>query len=231
MQIPPFITRRRAASAFVLCILLTLSNSAIPWAQAPSGTTITAPDVQPKAPLQFEVATIKPSLANSQGGDIVLGAHQVLLKNKTLEEVFEAAYQVHGAEVIGGPSWFRTQRYDIVGQPEFEGAPNLQQLQEMLQELLAVRCGLMLHREKRGIPVYRLTVEEKGAKLPKSSEPPGSSPLQVGGHQGSQVTRTFKNNSMADFVLGMQGFMDRPIVDATGLVGRFDSRSHGYLMT
>jgi uncharacterized protein (TIGR03435 family) len=97
--------------------------------------------------------------------------------------------------------------------------PNLPQLQVMIQKLLADRFQLKLLREKREPPVYAITLAKGGAKLAKSAGDPNGSPDQTGNLRG---TVKFTNKSMSDFALGMQEFLEKPVVDQTGLVGRFD---------
>ena len=215
---------RLGSFPLMLLLLLLLAvvgqrNSTAQVDDAVKAISAPAPSV-PSA--RFEVATIKPSPVDSTSGNIRLGGHQVILEYKTIEEIVELAYQVHGEEVVGGPVWFRTQHFDISGVPDFDAVPDLPQLQEMLKDLLVARCGLTLHREQKEIPVYVLSVDEKGPRLSQSSAPAQGSPTQTGGHQGGERVRTFKNNSISDFILGMQTFMDRPIIDKTGLTGHYD---------
>ncbi len=45
---------------------------------------------------------------------------------------------------------------------------------------------------------------------------------QTGNNNGVEQTWKYTNNSMEDFAQGMQVFLDRPVVDETGLKGKFD---------
>ena len=46
---------------------------------------------------------------------------------------------------------------------------------------------------------------------------------QIDGSLAAELgARKFTNNSMADFALGMQSFLDRLVVDETGLTGKYD---------
>jgi uncharacterized protein (TIGR03435 family) len=45
---------------------------------------------------------------------------------------------------------------------------------------------------------------------------------QSGNNNGVEQAWRFTNNSMADFADGLQEFLDRPVVDETGLKGKFD---------
>jgi len=120
------------------------------------------------------------------------------------------------------PPWLEAARFDIEGQADIEGVPNLHQIQEMLQKLLEDRFDLKFHREKRELSIYAITVSKGGPKLAKSPATRNGLPAQTGSGSGGQQLRKFTNNSMSDFALGMQAFLDRPVVDETGLTGRYN---------
>jgi uncharacterized protein (TIGR03435 family) len=170
----------------------------------------------------FEVATIKPADPNQLKGNFRIGGHRIYIENQSVDALLSVAYAIHQKQIVDGPAWLDTQRYDIVGQADVEGAPNLHQIQEMLQELLASRFDLTFHREKRELSIYAITVAKGGPKLAKSANSSNGLPAQSGSGSGGQQIRKFTNNSMSDFALGMQAFLDKPVVDETGLAGRYD---------
>ena len=102
-------------------------------------------------------------------------------------------------------------------------------LQKMLQNLLADRFKLVLHREMRQIPVYNLTVAKGGPKLQEHPEDickvlmPGvpSPPPKLG--DKPSCTLAFRQASMTDLAAALVG-LDRPVVDKTGIAGTFDFR-------
>jgi uncharacterized protein (TIGR03435 family) len=90
----------------------------------------------------------------------------------------------------------------------------------MVQALLADRFQLKFHRETREIPVYVLTVAKSGHKMKVRTEGDGGAP-------GSMLFRGAnlpgRNTSIAMLAGGLQKVvLDRPILDKTGLSGRFD---------
>jgi uncharacterized protein (TIGR03435 family) len=120
-----------------------------------------------------------------------------------------------------GPEWFRTEAYDIAAQPGGEGEPSIQQWQNMVQRLMADRFQLKFRKEKRELAVYALTLTKTGPKFTKSQGDPNGQPgLGFGpGNMGAT------NATMAEIAEAMQqGAVDRPVVDQTGLAGRFDLR-------
>ena len=169
----------------------------------------------------FEVATIKPADPNELKGNFRIGGHRIYIENQSVDSLLSVAYAIHQKQIVDGPAWLGT-RYDIVGQADVAGVPNLHQIQEMLQKLLASRFDLTFHREKRELSIYAITVAKGGPKLAKSANSSNGLPAQSGSGSGGQVIRKFTNNSMSDFALGMQAFLDKPVVDETGLAGRYD---------
>lgn len=185
-----------------------------------NGTSPMAP-MAPDAHPSFEVATIKPSDPN-ETGNFIVGGHRLVIEGQTVNDLVSFAYAVHRKQIVDGPPWLETERFDIDGQADQPGVANLHQVQEMLQKLLADRFGLKLHREKRNLAIYAVTLAKGGLKLTPSPKNTYGLPTQSGHGQGGQQQRKFTNNSMSDFALGMQAYMDRPVVDETGLPGRYD---------
>lgn len=170
----------------------------------------------------FDIATIKPADPNAVNGNFIVGGHRISIQNQTIASLISFAFTLHQKQIVDGPPWLDTQGYDIVGQSEIEGVPDLHQTQEMLQRLLVSRFGLRFHTEKRELAIYAITVVKGGPKLTKSTASPDELPTQSGSRNGREQVRRFTNNSMPDLALGMLNFVDRPVVDETGLKGRYD---------
>jgi uncharacterized protein (TIGR03435 family) len=92
----------------------------------------------------------------------------------------------------------------------------------MLQKLLAERFKLTFHHDKRELSVYALTLGKTGSKLTKNE---GGGPLPAlffGPAQGG-ISLPARNATMAEFAGVMQqAVLDRPVVDQTGIEGRYD---------
>ena len=92
----------------------------------------------------------------------------------------------------------------------------------MFRELLADRFGLKVHWDKRDLAVYALVIGKGGAKIAESQGDPNGLPHQNMRPTPQLVTLKVTNASKADFMLEMQEVLDKPIVDQTGLTGKFD---------
>ena len=168
----------------------------------------------------FEVATIKLSNPGAQGKGYTVRGRQVLTLNTSLSDLMTFAYELHARQIAGGPAWLETDKYDVTGQPDIVGLPNVAQMRLMIQKLLADRFKLAFHREKKELSVYALVVGAKGPMLTKSAGDPNGLPGLF--FRGLGVLPV-QNATMADFAGVMQSaVLDRPVVDQTGLTGRYD---------
>jgi uncharacterized protein (TIGR03435 family) len=168
----------------------------------------------------FDVATIKPSNPDAPGKLFTVRGRQVMTINTTVNDLVSFAYTLHPRQITGGPGWLETDKYDVTGQPDVEGVPNQAQLRMLVQKLLADRFKLTFHRDKKDLSVYALVVGSKGPTLTKSEGDPSGLPSLLFRGLGSLPAR---NATMADLANVMQtAVLDRPVVDRTGLTGRYD---------
>jgi uncharacterized protein (TIGR03435 family) len=168
----------------------------------------------------FEVATIKPSKPGTPGKGFGVRGRHFSTKNTSVSDIITFAYGVHARQITGGPAWLETDKYDLDAQPDGEGQPNDKQWKTMVQKLLADRYKLTFHREKKELSVYAIVVGKTGPKLTKSEGDPNGLPALFFRRLGMLPAR---NATIADFAGLMQAaVLDRPVVDQTGLPGRYD---------
>jgi uncharacterized protein (TIGR03435 family) len=168
----------------------------------------------------FEVATIKPSQPGRPGKIFTIRGQNVLTMNTNLNDLLAFAYGVHAKQIVGAPEWAGSDLFDINGVPDVPGVPNLKQMGELFQKLLADRFQLKFHHEQRELSVYILTVAPGGSKLGKTTAGPNDLPGFLFPGFGDLRVR---NESMQEFSTGMQSVvMDKPVVDRTGLTGKYD---------
>jgi len=165
---------------------------------------------------RFEVASVKPSAAgqstNSSGVNTSNG--RVRIVNETLKRCITSAYGVGPNQVVGGPDWLTTDRFDIIANPE-QPAKDDSVLMAMMQTLLAERFKLVVHRETRTTSAYVLEVAKNGPKLEKAEGGAGST-------SNSRGRIEAKNSSMDHFAEVLSRQMDLPVLNRTGMDGRFD---------
>jgi uncharacterized protein (TIGR03435 family) len=187
--------------------------------------TIPVPPARPKpmaadANPVFEVATIKPSRPELQGKGFRVQGRRFSTLNTSLSDLVTFAYGLHPRQITGGPGWLETEKYDLGAEPDGEGQPNDRQWKTMLQKLLADRFKLTFHRDTKELSVYAIVVGKGGPKLMKTEGDPNGLPGLFFGGLGVLPAR---NATMADFAGVMQSaVLDRPVVDHTGLQGRYD---------
>jgi uncharacterized protein (TIGR03435 family) len=169
----------------------------------------------------FEVVTIKPSDPNDGGSGFQTRGRRILAVNATMNDLISFSYGVHVRQIVGGPPWFATDRYYIEGVPDAPGQPNLKQFRSMIQKLLADRFNLKLHSEQRELSVYSLTVAKGGPKMTKSLGNPDGPPDDT---LSRSAWMRETNTTMAEFAKALQYVLDKPVLDHTGLSGRWDFR-------
>jgi len=133
------------------------------------------------APLSFEVASIKPAAPITDGRIMVrMGGDpgRVDWTNVSIRDIVRQAYEVKEYQ-ISGPDWMGSTRFDLSAKLP-EGAPR-SKVPEMLQNLLAERFKLTVHKETKELPMYALVVGKSGirmkeAEIDPNAPPPGSGP-------------------------------------------------------
>jgi len=168
----------------------------------------------------FEVATIKPSKPDDQRKAFIVRGNEFHIINEPLTQIISFAFDVQAKQVVGLPEWGDSDKYDIDAKPDGEGAPSGKQWKIMIQKLLADRFQLTFHKDKKELPVYVLSVAKTGSKLTKDDSAPNGLPGLF--FQGLGKLNVH-NALMSDFTGLMQSVvLDRPVIDQTGLTGRFD---------
>jgi len=185
----------------------------------PAGAAF-AQDTTP--PPKFELADVHASKPTETEFNLFRNGGSVELRGGTMLDLIEAAYRVHENEVIGGPGWLNTDRFDISAKAP--PAASEDQIQLMLQALLLDRFKLTIRREERPLPAFLLTVGDRGPKLKKSSGK-GAPDCTTGGGQ-EMVTATCQNMPMDQFTGRLRimagGYFNGPLIDRTGLKDAYD---------
>jgi uncharacterized protein (TIGR03435 family) len=146
----------------------------------------------------------------------------VKVERQTVEQMLMVAYGLQKNQIVNAPEWVKTEDFDADGVPDTDGQPSVQQFQVMVRKLLEERFGLKAHKEQREMEVYALRVGKTGPKIAPSKSDPNALPAQDVYGSGVGRTLKFNNVSMDDFALMMLYEVQRPMVNQTGVTGRYD---------
>ena len=196
---------------------------------------------EPQAPA-FDVASVKPNRSgNSVPATIgVQSGGRFLATNVPARTLISYAYRLQEYQVIGGPAWLDSDRFDIVGKspesqplafPSPAGPPTTLPL--MVRALLADRFSLLAHPDTRELPIYQLVVartdRQLGPQIRSSTAdcsgqpappPPGQRPTC--GFRLTPGSFSAGGRTLAQLAGTLSQFVRRPVDDATGLTGAFE---------
>jgi uncharacterized protein (TIGR03435 family) len=200
--------------------------------------------VTAQTPMSFQAVSVKPNHSGEQNARISgQPGGQMTATNVPLRSLISAAYQVPDFQIVGGPSWVDSDRFDVTAKAA--GDPNPQQFQLMLQSALAQRFKLRVHREIAEVPVYALVLAASDGKpgphlgtsgidceeLARANKPPPPLPATVASQNrpisvcstriGNGVLAA-RSTTMPRFATNLSAIVDRMVLDKTGLTGSFD---------
>jgi uncharacterized protein (TIGR03435 family) len=177
----------------------------------------------PAAVPQFEVSSVRLNQTGTRAFRSINTPNGVVISNAPLILVIRQAYGLFNSNddrISGVPSWTKSERYDIAAKVNAADATALSKLTRdqrglMLQELLADRFKLKVHREMKVLPIFALVVAKRGPLL---------KPAQGGGDtvnfgEGHIQAQGIPLSSLASMLTQETG---RTVVDETGLTGKYD---------
>jgi uncharacterized protein (TIGR03435 family) len=190
----------------------------------------------------FEVASVKRSLnennRGSSGGPGTSEPGRYYFHSATLEDLIAVAYDVDYFQISSKTS-LEGQRFDV--DVKIPPGATKQQFRAMMRNLLTERFHLKAHVEKRDFTGYALIVARSGSKLKESSAElpplPDSTreefPQLTPGRPGLASRNTVRDGNVlvrmrghrepvSVFATGLQVPGKQPVVDQTGLTGRYD---------
>ena len=229
-----------ALAAFIGPVVLGLVK--LPQASAQEQQSANAPR------LSFEVATIKPNRASDNNRMVRVTPGNFSVVGMPLKELIRFAYDLKSdAQLIGGPGWVNSDRFDIEAKEDETQTQALnklpppemsKQVRMMLQSLLADRFGLKVSHTTRELPVYALVIAKGGPKLtptttppivPPGDQPPGGDPAKKTFNRGIRMAGNGDLTGMAattaflaDVLSRQPELGNRLVEDKTGLTGEYD---------
>lgn len=200
---------------------------------------------------KFEVASIKPCkvaaglenrIGNSSPGRLGAGC-DFLVDENNLGLIYRAYVKFAGGHrnpfrivpIEGGPKWVRSEGYRIDARAD--GSPSLEMMQgPMLQALLEGRFKLRIHHGTKQGAVYALALGKTGSKLKPFQEGScirvSSFPAPAAGagqrycndmisaHNPASIDA--EGITLDEFCQMLDLVMDRPVINRTGLTGKYD---------
>ena len=171
--------------------------------------------------VSIEVAVVKPHPAAVMHNNFEFSKDRFVLEDQPILKMIAFAYALNPRQVVGAPGWVSEEHWDMNGKTNLTEDATLPQEQTIIRQLLVERFELRFHKDKREMPVYALRVVKDQPKLPVAANP-AAQPLEVTDGHDWVRTENYRSSTMEYFLTIKQLFMDRPLVDQTGLTGRYD---------
>jgi uncharacterized protein (TIGR03435 family) len=179
----------------------------------------------------FEVAAIKPNKTGGGGSHSSFDGIRLTATNISVKSLIQYdAYAIPGPQILGGPNWLASDRFDIEAKVDDAVVAEMAKLdreqrnqveRQMVQQLLADRFKLSVHFETKELHVYALVVAKGGPKLTESKDPnkgAGTSSnngrLTVKGTTMQKLAQTLTQNLARE--------LGRVVIDKTGIQGKYD---------
>jgi uncharacterized protein (TIGR03435 family) len=211
--------------------------------------------------LTFDVASVKPAappvpdgrgrilMAGPSGGPGTKDPGRIHYPFMNLRNLLMTAYDVKNFQIVG-PPWLDSERFEISATMPPETTK--EQFRIMLQNLLAERFKMKVHRETKELPMYALVVAKGGPKMAESKEtpppaedgnpsaPPPAMPKMgpdgfpdmtnfLGGRAGlfnimmpGRARMIAHQQTMQDLATRLSNQLSKPVTDTTGLTGKYD---------
>ena len=211
--------------------LLALAQSALSQTSLPQTSPARTPSAQnssatvPEADAAFpiyDVSVIRPSAAENEYSHVWTRLNTLEVRNISLLHLLESAFDVPEDMIVGLPEWAKHERLDIDAKTLDPEKAQLRELtvaqrRAMMQALFEDRLGLKWHYETRVLSSYDLLIAKGGPKL--------KSTVATGHNVGTSVNDTrcrLTNVPVSGLTVVLSDKLGRPVVDKTGLTGRYD---------
>lgn len=210
--------------------------------------------------LTFDAASVKPAdmpkpdgrgrifMAGPSGGPGTKDPGRIHYPFMSLKQLLETAYDVKNYQIVG-PAWLDSERFEISATMPPETTK--EQFRVMLQNLLAERFKMVVHKDTKELPMYALEVAKNGPKLTESDgkaqplDPDGPPPplpaggpkigpdgfpqLPFSGRAGlfmmmmpGRARMVGTQQSMQDLANRLANQFSKAVVDETGLTKKYD---------
>jgi uncharacterized protein (TIGR03435 family) len=192
------------------------------WFAVMGASLLRAQTPPPASAPEFEVASIRRNVSSDpvRVGVQLSGGRVVALK-VTLNNLIQEAYGVKNYQIVGDPGWARSEYYDIEAKIAGDRTVTYQEVRPAIQNLLADRFQLKLHRDTRDVPAFALVPAKNGPRL-KPSALDAVSKTILPATQAPTKRAVSPKITMTRLALILSSYAGRPVVDMTGIEGNFD---------
>jgi uncharacterized protein (TIGR03435 family) len=223
-------------------LLVLLAGGCGAYAQQAGSPTFEVASIKPGPP-----PDVRGMFVHSSGGPGSNDPERYTAENLSLENLIMNAYDVKPYQ-LNAPDWTKNARFNVTA--KIAPGATKDQFRVMLQNLLAERFGLKVHWEAKEMPVYELLVAKGGPRMKEAGPekpadpdqprpgppaplpitrdkngfpvlPPGDRPMTMMVAGGKAVRRA-RRETMEQTASQISFQLGRPVVDATGLTGKYD---------
>lgn len=185
------------------------------------------PDAQTVPQFEFDVASIRQNMDGGGHMHIWNDRHtgEFRTVNAPLKMILEYAYDLPQTQMVGGPKWVDSARFDIDAKSDAAVGDALAKMdtgvandhkRAMVRTLLEDRFGLVVHKETREMPVFDLVVAKGGPKFQKS-DLQGTTINEGRDH----IDAIGSDHTLAILCESLGKRTGRVVVNKTGLDGRY----------
>jgi uncharacterized protein (TIGR03435 family) len=226
-------------------MIATVLGCGLAWAQTPDAKlTFEVASIKPAPPLTAETVRF----AGNSGGPGTSSPGQITYGRMSLKALIVQGFGVRNVQV-SGPAWLDspTEFWEI--HAKVPPGATKDDVKAMIQNLLVERFGLVAHRETKELPAYELTIAKSGLKMKESVEDatppppppqPGDAPIKLAtdknglpqlpaGRPGALMGITpngaiisARQQTVAQLANMLENELRKPVVDKTGLTGKYD---------
>jgi bla regulator protein blaR1 len=204
----------------------------------------------PHAKPVFDVASVKPSLPGSRQQLAIQPGGRLSVNDFSLEALIAISHHLAAYQMSGVDGWMKADRWSIEAKAEevtqipVWSPPFLPEVIAVrLRGVLEDRFSLKAHRETRELKAYTLTIGKGGSKLvefnpasqsasgqqssPQSAVPgglpagPTAAPGSMAAGPGVIIASAVTMDQLVNY---LNKLMDLPVIDKTGLSGRYNFR-------
>jgi uncharacterized protein (TIGR03435 family) len=167
----------------------------------------------------FETISIKPNDSGPSSYSVDFGPY--FKATNVPRFLMLQAYGLFESQLVGGPEWLNSDRFDIQARAESGTNPHGREVMVLVQSLVEDRFQLKFHHEARELPVFNLVVAKGGSKLKQTVD---AAAHASGGTRGAPPLMEMygTGNTIEILISRVARQVGRPVIDKTNLAFEYD---------